>query len=132
MGCLVLHTHTILLTHLFALSRLLVGIFPHTCPHSYPPIRSFSYSSGYFSSYHSSYLPTYSLFSSSSRYFPKNFLLPFLTLTHLFTLSLLLVGIFPPACPHSYPPISSFSTSSGYISSYHSSFLPTYSLFLDF
>ena len=52
--------------------------------------------------------------------------------THLFTLFHSPVGIFPPTSPHSYPPITSFSTSSGFISSYLSSLLPTYSLFFTF
>ena len=52
--------------------------------------------------------------------------------THLFTLFHSPVGIFPPTTPHSYPPITSFSTSSGFISSYLSSLLPTYSLFFTF
>ena len=44
--------------------------------------------------------------------------LPILTLTHLFSLFHSLVGIFPHASPHTYPPILSFSPSSRYFPKY--------------
>ena len=118
-----------LFTNLFTLFHSPVGIFPPTTPHSYPPIYSFSTSSGFISSDLSSLLPTYLLFFILQWVY---FLLPLLILTHLFTLFHSLVGIFPPTTPHSYPPITTFSTSSGYISSCPSSFLPTYQLFFVF
>ena len=118
-----------LFTHLFTLFLLPVGIFLPTSPHSYPPIHSFSPSSRYISSYLSSFLPTYSLFFFFQSVY---FLQPLLTLTHLFTLFPLPVGIFLPTSPHTYPPITTFSSSSRYISSDLSSFLPTYSLFFPF
>ena len=106
-----------------------MGIFPCAGPHAYPPIHSFSTSSGYFSLCWSSCLPTYLLFLDFQWVY---FLQPGFTITHLSSLFLFLVGIFPPAGPHSYPPIFSFSTSSGLISLCWSSFLPTYLLFFDF
>ena len=118
-----------MLTHLFTLFLLLVGIFPPAGPHAYPPIHSFSSSSGLISSNSASLLPTYLLFFFFQWVY---FLQPDFTLTHLFTLFLFLVGIFPPAGPHTYPPIHSFSVSSGYISSNPASLLPTYSLFFCF
>ena len=82
---------------------------------SLSPFESVSYSSGYISSCLSSFLPTYHNFFNFQWVF---FLLPLLILTHLLQLFRLPVGLFPPASPHSYPPISYFSSSSGYFSNF--------------
>ena len=89
----------LILTHLSQLFLLLVGIFPPTSPHSYPPIHSFSPSSGYFLLTSSEILPTHATFSFSSRYISSN-LSSFLPTYSLF---FFFQSVFYKICPKNCP-----------------------------